>query len=257
MTGTLIGDSLYSPANRRRLEHWAWVPDGEGPFPLLLLLHGVYDAGGFVWWHKGDAHRTVSRLVDEEALPPMVVLMAGDTGAEQGSGYCDWADGTARAESYLMEELLPWAATVLPVSDTRWVTGLSMGGYGSLLLALRHPGVFSSASATSGFFDPLRLFDFVEEASERMWGGPGERESHDVTCLVAQPERRAGLRIALDCGTDDPLIDENRRFHQLLRSLDVDHGYAEHAGGHEWDYWRDHLEDHLRFHAGAGGPLQP
>lgn len=250
MTGKLVGETVWSDANRRRFEHWAWVPEGRGPFPLLVLLHGVYDAGGFVWWAKGNACETLDRLD-----LPVVVLMAGDTGAEQGSGYCDWADGTTRAETHIVQELLPWAEVTLPVGTGRHIAGLSMGGYGSLLLALRHPGLFESASSTSGFFDPRRLFKFVPDAAQRMWGG--DPSPYDVRELVKEPARVDGLRIALDCGVDDELIDQNRELHALLDELGVKHGYAEHPGGHEWDYWAAHLEDHVRFALDAGGPLQP
>ena len=249
------GGTLFSLANRRRVAHWTWVPEGRGPFPLVVLLHGVYDAGGFVWWQKGRAHDTAARLMRDGVIPPAVLLMAGDTGAEQGTGYCDWADRTTLAETYLVDELLRWADDILPTDGRRHVTGLSMGGYGALLLALRHPGLFASATATSGFFDPLRLFDFVDDASERMWGGVEGQHAHDVRLLLDDKQRRAGLRIAFDCGTDDPLLDESRALHAQLEALDVAHGYAEHAGGHDWSYWEARLEDHLRFHFDVGGPL--
>jgi len=46
--------------------------------------------------------------------------------------------------------------------------------------------------------------------------------------------------ISFDCGVDDKLIDHNRRFHAHLDALGIDHHYAEHAGGHTWDY-RPHI----------------
>src|SRR5262249_42005211 len=138
--------------------HWALVPEGDGPFPLLVLLHGVYDASGFVWWQQGDAHETAAALIGSGEVPPFVLLMAGDGGARLGSGYCDWADGTACMETFVIDELVPWAEKNLPLDGTRWISGLSMGGYGSLLLALRHPGTFASATSLSGFFDPRSLF---------------------------------------------------------------------------------------------------
>jgi S-formylglutathione hydrolase FrmB len=253
----LAGHSLFSSANRRRLEHWTWMPPGaHRELPVMLLLHGVRDAGGFVWWEKGSADLTAARLVATGELPPFCLVMAGDTGAELGSGYCDWADGTTAAETYLMRELLPWIGAELPVSNARHIAGLSMGGYGALLLALRNPGVFRSASATSGFSDPRRLFDYVPDARRRMWGDDEALiEAHDLTALVADPRRRAGLDLAFDCGTDDPLLAANRAFHAHLDRLGVAHGYVERPGGHEWGYWSARLADHLRFHLAGGGDL--
>ena len=248
------GDTLYSPANDRRFEHWVWTPPGDGPFPVVLLLHGVYDAGS-VWWRQGRAHETMARLVAGDEIEPAIVVMASDTGAGLGSGYCDWADGTTAVETYLIDELLPHVTDTLPASGRLHVTGLSMGGYGSFLLALRHPGLFASATSTSGFFGPDRLFRFVPDASTRMWGDEAGKQAHDVTQLVLEPHRTQGLRLAFDCGTEDDLITENRALHDRLHGAGIAHGYAEHPGGHEWEYWSTHLEDHLRFHLGCGGPL--
>jgi len=251
----VIGHSFYSAANRRRFAHYTWVPpDASGPLPVVILLHGVYDAG-IGWWQDARAGEVAAALVASGQLPPFALVVPSDTGAEQGSGYCDWRDGTTFAETYVIGELLPWIAAELPGGGGLHVGGLSMGGYGSMLLALRNPGVFESASSTSGFFDPRRLFDFVPDASARMWGDDATREAHDVRALVADPRRSDGLRIALDCGTEDSLIGDNREFSALLKSLNVPHGYAESPGAHEWTYWSRRLEQHLRFHLGRGGDL--
>ena len=243
---------FFSAANRRRVAVWTWTPPGPGPSPLLLLLHGVYDSGGQGWWMRAKAPEAVAGLGLEQ---PPVLVMPSDTGAEQGSGYCDWVDGTTQAETFLIRELLPWAAGALPVSDERWVTGLSMGGYGAFTLALRNPGTFRSATATSPFFNPERLFRYVPHAAERMWGDDEGMRAHDPRLLVADPTRRDGLRLALDCGTEDELIDQSRAMHAQLTEQGVEHGYAEHPGAHDWDYWRDHVADHVAFHAGAPGAL--
>ena len=245
---------FFSASNRRRFAVWTWTPPGDGPFPLLLLLHGVYDSGGQGWWMRARAPEAVTALGLER---PPVLVMPTDTGAEQGSGYCDWADGTTHAETFLMRELLPWAPSALPVSDERWVTGLSMGGYGAFLLALRNPGTFSSVSGTSPMFDPSRLFRYVPDATARMWGDDEGMRAHDPRLLIADPARRAGARFALDCGLDDELLDQARAMDAQLTQIGEGHGYAEHAGAHDWDYWRDHVGDHIAFHAGVPGPLTP
>lgn len=240
MTAEPTRHSLWSPSNRRRLPVWFWVPPGDGPFPLLVLLHGVYDADGSSWWREARAHDAAAAC----SRPP-VVVMPSDTGAELGSGWCDWVDGTASAETHLLREVLPWAEAELPVSGERWLTGLSMGGYGAVTLALRAQGVFSSVGSTSGFMDPDALFTYVPEASARMWGD--DRAAHDPRALLRRGRKLP--RLLLDCGTGDALLEENRRSSELLGALGVRHTYAEHPGGHDWDYWRARLPEHLAFHA--------
>lgn len=245
---------FFSPSNRRRFTVWCSIPPGDGPFPLLLLLHGVGDSGGHGWWLRAAAPDTVAALAAGELSAPPVLLMPSDTGSEVGSGYIDWADGTTLAETFLIAELLPWATANLPLTPQRWVTGLSMGGYGALMLALRHPGVFASATATSGFFTAEALLGCLGLPAKRIWGGAGERDAHDVTKLV-ETHNAIDLRIAFDCGTDDPRLIDNRAFHAQLGAARIAHGYAEWPGGHDWTYWRAHFADHVRFHAGLPGAL--
>jgi putative tributyrin esterase len=253
----LTGHTVFSAANRRRLPHWTWMPPGaHRDLPVVVLLHGVLDGGGYVWWEKGSADRTAARLVAAGEVPPFCLVMPGDTGAEQGSGYCDWADGTTAAETYAVRELLPWIASELPVSGQRHVAGLSMGGYGALMLSLRNPGTFRSASSMSGFFDPRRLCKWVTGATRRLWGDDDANiAAHDLRALVTDPDRRAGLRIAFDCGTEDELIDANRGMHAQLDGLGVAHGYVEKPGNHDWPYWSGRLAEHLRFHLAGTGDL--
>lgn len=257
MRERLRGHSLYSPSNGRRFEHWVWTPPhGHGALPLVVLLHGVNDAGGFVWWQNAAVDLVAEALVERGELPPFRLLLPGDTGIGLGSGWCDWADGSCAAETYVVRELLPWAAETFGVGDVH-IGGLSMGGYGALLLALRNPGVFRSASATSAFFDPRRLLIHAPAAAERIWDGASGEAMHDVRRLVLDPSRRGELRIALDCGDADHLVDDNRAFHALLDGHGIAHTYVERPGAHTWDYWSARVEHHLRFHLECGGDLMP
>jgi putative tributyrin esterase len=49
-------------------------------------------------------------------------------------------------------------------------------------------------------------------------------------------------RLFIWCGTEDPLIDDNRRFHRHLTSLKLEHTYEESAGTHEWSYWDTQIQ---------------
>jgi putative tributyrin esterase len=253
---TLDAHDVHSAANDRRFAVWSWRPEGDGPFPLLVLLHGVYDSGGHGWWLRARVHEQVAAMVASgELTEPPVILMPTDTGAASGSSYADWADGTTRAETFITEELLEFAEKTFPLDGRRWVTGLSMGGYGALALSLRRPGLFASATSTSGYFDPRRILVYVATGETRIWGDPSCIADYDVRALVEDPSRRAGLRIAFDCGINDQHIEANRAMHARLTEIGVAHGYAEHPGGHEWEYWRAHVIDHVRFHSGLSGPL--
>jgi enterochelin esterase-like enzyme len=66
--------------------------------------------------------------------------------------------------------------------------------------------------------------------------------------------------LSFDCGTEDEgLIDENRRLHAQLDGIGLEHHYAEHPGGHEWDYWDLHVREALAQHGRVLGadPIVP
>lgn len=243
------GYSLYSPANDRRFEHWIWTPPGDGPFPVVVLLHGVNDASGFLWWQKGRAQETAARLVGAGSVPPFLLVMATDGGRGRGSGYVDWADGSAKVETHVTGELLPWIAETFATNGRWHIAGNSMGGYGAFTLALRNPGVFDSVSAMSAYFSPRsRLSRDPADRFAAMFGDDAGRTAHDPHALVSDVSPRHSLRMAFDCGRDDEMLGENRAFHERLTELGVEHSYRELPGAHQWEYWRDRIGAHLEFH---------
>ena len=47
----------------------------------------------------------------------------------------------------------------------------------------------------------------------------------------------------------------NETFHKTLVQRGIPHGYQIRPGGHNWDFWRTGLADHIRFHAGLPSGL--
>jgi S-formylglutathione hydrolase FrmB len=129
------------------------------------------------------------------------------------------------------------------------IGGLSMGGYGALRLGMKHSGQFASIWAHSA---GLRQLD--EEFLGRL-------DDPDNASVEIQAERlkarldagEGGPAISFDCGTEDELVDRNRALHRHLESIGLEHHYAEHPGGHTWDYWDEHVQEALAQHARALG----
>jgi S-formylglutathione hydrolase FrmB len=127
------------------------------------------------------------------------------------------------------------------VDDQKWAAGgLSMGGYGAMRLGLRHPDKFSSIWAHSAAFV---IGDHVDAV------GLGDIEDASLHDLAPKLKGRTDLpAISFDCGVDDDLIESNRDFHDLLNDLGIEHHYAEHPGGHTWEYWDEHIREALPQH---------
>jgi S-formylglutathione hydrolase FrmB len=93
-----------------------------------------------------------------ENFPALVVSPNGDSGY-----WSDWwnggAEGPPEYESFVIEELIPLIDRefrTIPDRAHRAIAGVSMGGYGSMMLAARHPDLFADAATISGAVDSNR-----------------------------------------------------------------------------------------------------
>ncbi len=127
----------------------------------------------------------------------------------------------------------------------RAIGGLSMGGFGSLSLAMLYPGTFGVAGSHSPSLWELPGPPFFGDAAYFAAHSP-------QSLLHAQAGVARGLELWLDVGDHDPL--EGKRteaLHQQLLADQVPHQWHEWPGEHGGAYWAAHLDDYLRFYDAA------
>jgi len=244
--------TVRSEALGQRADLTLFVPAqaaGLSDLPIVTLLHGVYGSH-WAWACKGGAHRTAARLMDGGAIPPMVLAMPSDGLWGDGSGYL--AHATQDFERWIVEEVPAAAAQVATAcseSSPRFIAGYSMGGWGALRLAARHPGRFRGASAHSAM-TTIGQFDTLVSQPRSGWSQAPADASVWAT-LRSAPGPLPPIR--LDCGVDDAFLAANRELHAQLTQAGISHTYQEFPGGHDWPYWSLHLEDALRYFAAVLG----
>lgn len=228
---------FYSNAIGKHTSYNVIVPEvGEGPFPVLIQLHGLTD--DYQAWVQR------SNIIRHAAEYPMVIVFP-DGGTHF---YSNWQDGgrigKGGYEDLIVTDIRNHVRRHFNVTDGPWaIGGLSMGGYGSLKLGMKHPDLFASIWSHSAKVEStgtgLDLSLLVD---------PADAEIIEHARRLLGRERRPVL--SFDCGTEDEgLIDENRRLHAQLEEIGLEHHYAEHPGGHEWDYWDLHVREALEQHA--------
>jgi putative tributyrin esterase len=224
-----------SAALGRRADATFWASNDEGPLPLVVLLHGVYGSH-WAWAHKAGAHRTAAALG-----VPVALAMPSDGLFGLGSGYVRHAGGDFA--SWILDEVPQLAAQAIPVDPDAPIAlvGLSMGGFGALLLGARHPGRVHAVNGMSSITDFRQMKWFVGDISHY------DVAVEDQSVVEAMTSAPALPRIRFDCGSDDPLIEPNRTLHDALDERCIAHEYVEHPGGHEWPYWAAHLGAALEF----------
>jgi esterase/lipase superfamily enzyme len=162
--------------------------------------------------------------------------------------YCFWAEPAGRIrrhiqfEQYILNEVLPFMAEKNPHPVTI-SHGCSLGAYHAVNIACRHPQHFQRLVAFSGRYD----LTLAVENFSNLFNGYYDDDvyfhtpSHfvanlDCTCWIDYMRR---MDVVLTIGAEDPFLDNNRQFSELLHRKGIPHQlhtWAERA--HSGYYWR-------------------
>jgi S-formylglutathione hydrolase FrmB len=221
---SVIGEPLVLGERRHRV-----IPAGRDGAPLLILLH---ERGGspeeLVWPELVDSLETMTN-------PPAVLLVdGGDHSYYHDREDFDWG-------THILEEAIPAARERLDTDPRKEaIGGFSMGGFGALDLARQRRfcavGAHSPALWEGGGQTPEGAFDDAEDF-----------ERNDVLELAqARPGLFRGARVWLDVGRDDSFRDNTVRLGAL-----IDAPAKTPPGEHSTAYWREHVDEYLRFYEEA------
>ena len=224
-------------------------------YPVLYLLHGSGD-NQTGWVQFGEILRIADKAILEGSATAMIVVMPdADTGQR---GYFNSISGDWRYEDFFFQELMPFVENEYRIrKDKRYraVAGLSMGGGGAFVYALRHPELFSSACPLSASCGPLNMEDMDRYKSREGMDNATAAEleayykKHSVLDMVKNmpDEQKKAVRWFIDCGDDDFLYEGNSLVHIEMRKNNIPHEYRVRNGGHTWTYWRESLPVVLSF----------
>jgi len=224
-----------------------FIPRGQAAkrdLPLVLLLHGVYGSH-WSWALNGGAHLTAQRLIDEGAIKPCILVMPSDGLWDNGSGYLPHADQDF--ERWIAEDVPAAVRQVIPAATEQsplFIAGLSMGGFGAIRIAASYTPLFRGMSGHSSVARMIGMPLLMEKNILQQLTPPYDRFDLLPT-LLANKDQLPPLRF--DCGTEDIMLNENRRLSRQLTEARISHQYEEFPGDHSWSYWEKHLEESLRF----------
>jgi len=209
--------------------------------PIYILLHGVYGSA-WSWAMQGGAAKIAQRLMEQGQIQPAIIAMPSDGLWGDGSAY--FAHNGKHFDQWIVNDVPLAIKENIPAAgegSSLCIGGLSMGGYGALLLGARFTEKFTAISGHSSITKLEQMAQFVEE--------PIAAYTTDLPNVIdAMKIHKDQLpAIRFDCGRTDILLEPNRLLHQQLTDLNIAHIYQEFEGGHEWAYWQAHVEKTLRF----------
>jgi S-formylglutathione hydrolase len=152
LVGNLEGDSadrmvsVYLPPS--------YAKEPKRRYPVLYLLHGFTDSDARWFGLNGQHFVNVQGAVDRayaKGARELIVVMPDAFTKYQGSMYSSSAT-TGNWEAFVTQDLVKYVDRhyrTLPQAASRGLAGHSMGGYGTLKLGMKYPGIFSSLYAMS------------------------------------------------------------------------------------------------------------
>jgi putative tributyrin esterase len=231
-------------------------------FPVLYYLHGLGDNEQM--FLRAGGLNLVEDLSERGQIGEfLIVTPRGDA-----SFYINSRDGRERYEDFLIREFFPFIENHYRIERgrrSRGIAGISMGGYGALHLAFRHPQLFRSVSAGSAALieklPEVTLGGVPQSATRRILGGafgtPPDPSfwQWQSPLSLARTFHPAGLQIYFDCGTEDDYgFDRGARgLDKILSEREIPHQFHLYPGGHNWMYFAQHLPASLEFHSHAFG----
>jgi enterochelin esterase family protein len=221
------GEVKHGSVERFMTDTWLMVDDGQREVHLYrppvrerVPLLVVYDGTDFM--HRARLVNIVDNLIAEGRIRPIAMALLQNGGRRRAAEYA-CSDATL---AWIDREILPLAEEQLNLLSLRrnpgayGVLGASFGGLMSIYTGLRMPEVFGRVLCQSGTFE----FDGRDFAA---------------VDLIRHGQARERLKIWMDAGHLDFLLEDNRRIQPLLKSGGYDVTYRESGGGHNYTSWRD------------------
>jgi S-formylglutathione hydrolase FrmB len=254
--------TFHSQVLDRDLPYALYLPpsyiDTERTYPVLIFLHGANE-NEKRWSTRGMTDLMLDRMITQGEIGEFIVAIP--FGAN--SFYTNSISGE-RWEDMILEEFIPLIESenrALGTREGRAISGISMGGYGALKLAMRRPDLFNAVSAHSAMlFDDIvnadigarrtqiymPLFESIFGISDNLdhWN------RNNPLRMASELPNLEDLKIYFDCGTEDDygFFQGARQLHDILDSRGIDHEFHLYPGDHGWAYARQHISASLLFH---------
>ncbi|MEO5649044.1 MAG: alpha/beta hydrolase-fold protein [Ginsengibacter sp.] len=264
-TGKVIEQTIIKSAIlNKNVAYTIYLPpdyfSSERSYPVVYLLHGYTD-DNTGWLQFGEINRYADKAIAEGTIPPMIIIMPnGDS-----SWYINSYDGKEKYEDFFIKEFMPAVEKKYRIKSEkryRGIAGLSMGGYGTFIYAMKYPELFAAAAPLSAaIFDDDAITGMADKNYEQTFGQLFGRGLNGKDRLNTAWYNNSILKMAetkpvdelkkvrywIDCGDDDFLTKGNCLLHIVFTEKRVPHEFRVRDGAHNWTYWRTGIIDALQF----------
>ncbi len=272
------GGSGTSSVMRTGTPWSAWQPSGQGqivkvnePAPwvggtsttaeLQIYLPPGYAASGraypvlyavpwdaSLWTTGANLTTMLDTMITTGQIPASIVVFAAQAGGPYPASECvNSLDGREWFDSYLVNTVVPYVDAsyrTIRTAAARSVLGFSQGGFCSTMLVLRHPDVFATAVALSGYYEAGVLSNQTPNAYRPFGGNPTAESQYSPIRLVGElpPAQRRTVLLILEGDPSDPFYGpQYTAMVGAAKAAGVPVLAIQSPSGHGWPAVRDHL----------------
>lgn len=237
-------------------------PRDATPPPVLYWLSGL-TCNDENFTTKAGAQRVAAELgivLVMADTSPRGDGVADDEGYDLGKGAGFYLNATEqpwashyRMYDYLRDELPALIQDKFSVSERCAISGHSMGGHGALIMALKNPGKYTSASAFAPIVNPLNV-PWGQKAFRAYLGENRAAWQEWDSCALMQAAGQASQTpLLIDQGDSDQFLADQlqpARLEEIARQSNWPLTLRSQPGyDHSYYFIASFIEDHLRFHA--------
>jgi enterochelin esterase-like enzyme len=234
----LVPMEFMGPISGRPVLFNIYLPPGYDsgvePYPVLYDLHGLTDSRDT---NPGPVVRSFEAAMRAGVVGPLIVVFP-QSFAE--GYYADSRDSARPGETQIVRELIPFidaSFRSLPHRARRGVSGFSMGGFGALAYATKHPDRFSVGIGYDSALDtwatllgrraPIAAAVFGNDESHFDQVSPWASAARNAAALTAS--------VALRIVPGNQYRDFNESFRGHLTTLGIPHGFTQADCPHDYN----------------------
>jgi S-formylglutathione hydrolase FrmB len=245
--------AFHSASLDRDLNYAVLLPasynkDTKRRYPVLYFLHGMN--GNEREFERRGVAAAVEKMEAAGKIGEFIIVSPAG-----GNSFYINAKSGVRYEDAIVKDLIPYIESSYRAIGTpggRAIQGISMGGFGALMIAFKHPEMFSSVTAhCAALFAELpkpsgedRRAQFMASLIGRIFGDPPDdnffkaNNPFDLADSNVAAIKKSGIKIYFDVGDQDRygFTQPNKAFDAKLSQVGLAHEFHVFPGSHGWDY---------------------
>lgn len=240
----IIHQEVFSAKMNKKIKTVIITPELQPnvTYPSVYILHG----------YSGNPDRTIKQDIPDlvqkaQEYKTIYVLPDGNF----NSWYVDSpVVKDSQYQTFIGKELVDFIDKNYPTKaekKSRGILGWSMGGYGATNIGTSYNKTFGIVGSSCGALEVTSFGKaYTGYQVDKVMGPIQSLPAEFITDNKVKIMAEAHQHYIFDCGTEDlQMIGQNRKFHDKLTSLKIEHLYIESLGEHNPAYWSLSLSNQL------------